>query len=361
MALGAALGALGLLFGAPSLFPAAIALTGVPALAAAWVFVSGRGLRLRRSVPAGPLLEGEAGRLRLELETGRLPPPGGGIVDPLCGEPIPFGSSSFTVDRELSFDRRGRRELGFATARVRDPLALAERRTDSAAGGELLVLPRPHPIRFRAGGEGARSLGTGSRGGGGSGPDSWAAEFEIDGLRPYRDGTPASRIHWPTVARTGELQERRITAGADAARLIVVDPAQPAGEPALDAAVRAAASLCLELAPIGCAVMVPPSSRLVELDSSLHGWPDLHARLALLTAADDAPAVHRIGRAGLAIWVSADPSERPERELRRIPAGRRLLVRPGIAEDAGALFSVAGCVGRAVGAGRRRRTAVVSP
>lgn len=359
-ALGLALVAIAALFGLPSLLPLAAALIVLPLIAIAWVAGATRGLRLHRSVPAGPLLEGEPGKLRLELERGRLPLPGGELIDPLRPAPIGFGLRPPPVDEDLTFPRRGRQPLGRGAAVVRDPLGLAERRVESADGGELIVLPRPQQLRYRAGGAGARSLGAGARGGGGSGPDSWAAEFEIDGLRPYRDGTPASRIHWPTVARTGELQERRITAGADAARLIVIDPTGAADPAALDAAIRAAASLCVELARIGCAVMLPPRSRLVELESSLRGWPELHSRLALLEPDAGAPAVHRIGRAGLAILLSADPSRRPEQELRRIPAARRILVRPGLAEGPAALFSVAGCVGRAVGAARRSRTGVVA-
>ena len=60
--------------------------------------------------------------------------------------------------------------------------------------------------------------------------ETGAVDLEIDGLRPYRQGSPASRIHWPTVARTGEMYERRFVAGADAAPLIVVD-ASDRGEP----------------------------------------------------------------------------------------------------------------------------------
>ena len=50
----------------------------------------------------------------------------------------------------------------------------------------------------------------------------------MDGLRPYRPGSPASRIHWRTVARSGEMYEKRFVAGADAAPLIVLDPTSPA-------------------------------------------------------------------------------------------------------------------------------------
>ena len=46
---------------------------------------------------------------------------------------------------------------------------------------------------------------------------------EVDGLRPYRQGTPASRIHWPALARGAGLLERRLRADTDSRPLVVVD------------------------------------------------------------------------------------------------------------------------------------------
>src|SRR5204863_6364917 len=78
---------------------------------------------------------------------------------------------------------------------------------------------------------------------------------EVDSLRPHRSGMPASRIHWPTVARSGVLMERRLVTDADERPLIVVDPRAAVSSEALDTAVRAAASLCAPLARQGgCAV-----------------------------------------------------------------------------------------------------------
>ena len=51
----------------------------------------------------------------------------------------------------------------------------------------------------------------------------------MESLRPYREGAPASRIHWPTVARVGTLMERRLLADSDSQPLVVVDPTHPSG------------------------------------------------------------------------------------------------------------------------------------
>jgi len=361
--LGLAFLAGGALFGLPSLYPPGVAFVIVPLAAVACVRLAVLRLRLRREVPQGPLIEGRAYQLGLELSSGLVPPPGGVIVDPLLREPLPLVGRSRRWDSEISFPRRGRLTLGSAEAMVRDPFGLSEARRRTAEAGEVVVLPRTEPIELAAGAGDGRSLGFGERGAAGAGPDSWAAEFEIDGLRPYREGSPATRIHWPTVARTGELHERRITAGARAARLVVLDPQRPRGEAELDAAVRAAASICLELAAgAGCTLIVGSEPRLIELDRRLRGWPAAHHRLALVEADSGPPSTRRIGRAGVLFWVSADLSPAAEQRCRRLPATRRVLVRPGLGRAGGPVaFRVAGCEGAELSAaGHRRRAGVAA-
>ena len=73
--------------------------------------------------------------------------------------------------------------------------------------------------------------------------------IDVDGLRPYRPGTPASRIHWPALARGAGLLERRLRADTDTRPLVVLDARGDGPPEQLDAAVRAAASLVLELGP----------------------------------------------------------------------------------------------------------------
>jgi uncharacterized protein (DUF58 family) len=348
----------GAMFGSPALYPPGVALVLIPLVALAWVRLAALRLQLRREVPEGSLVEDRSYQLVHELSRGLVPPPGGEVADPLLDEPRPLVGGAGQFDGSVSFPRRGRRELGSAEVIVRDPFGLGEARRRTPDAGAVVVLPRTEPIEFTAGGRGGRALGFGERGAGGVGPDSWAAEFEIDGLRPYREGTPAARIHWPTVARTGELHERRITAGAGAARLVVLDPQRPLGEAELDAAVRAAASICQALAPGGGCTLIVGSERVIEIDSRLRGWPAAHHRLALVEADSGAPATRRIGRAGIVFWVSADPSQAAERRCRSLPAVRRVLVRPQPGRSRGlSAFRVAGCEGielSTAGRGRRR-------
>jgi uncharacterized protein (DUF58 family) len=181
-----------------------------------------------------------------------------------------------------------------------------------------------------------------------------AIELEVDGLRAYREGSPASRIHWPAVARTGELIERRLVAGADAAPLVVLDASRPASPEALDAAVRAATSVCRHLAETsGAAILLPGDRRATEVEPELRAWAQVHARLALVEAAASAPAVARAIRPGAVFWVTGRARPSIPAALRN--GGARYLVGPLVEGRGEPAFRVAGCEGRQVGARARPR------
>ena len=149
------------------------------------------------------------------------------------------------------------------------------------------------------------------------------AAVDVDGLRPYRPGTPASRIHWPAVARGAGLIERRLRADGDTRPLIVLD-ARGGGPPELlDAAVRAAASLTLELARSGgCGLLLAGEQRVTTIDRELITWPAAYARLAMIEGGPRraAPALtSAAGRLGAMIYVAVRP---PERLAALLPSGR---------------------------------------
>jgi hypothetical protein len=147
--------------------------------------------------------------------------------------------------------------------------------------------------------------------------------------------------------------ERRLLADSDSRPLVALDPTRPASPEALDAAVSAAASLCVHLARSGgCALLLPGDRRATELDSDLGGWTALHARLALIGPGAGAPAARLDARRGSIYWVTANPDRRLPRTLERAYA-QPYLVTPG--EPGGrAAFRVAGCSGIPVGRGARR-------
>jgi uncharacterized protein (DUF58 family) len=188
-----------------------------------------------------------------------------------------------------------------------------------------------------------------------------AAEAEVDGLRRHRPGTPASRIFWPSLARGGELLERRLSAESDTRPLILLDPRGAESDDDLDAAVRAMASLALHFARrAGCLLAVPGDRRPTHLDATLAGWAHVHARLALVHG-DQAPALGGLAaRRGPVIYVAARRIARPPRALAHAPGASRLLVVPGTLAGRRAAFFVAGCHGYELSGARALRAARVA-
>ena len=355
-ALGLALCLVGATFDTPSLYVPGVALTTIALGAVTWVRLAARGARVTRAPGPHTVVEDEPWPLRLELRTGALPPPGGELIEPLLGWPVPVaGRWSRRIRINVRFSRRGRRRLDPTLLVVRDPLGLDRAEILGEGGEELLVLPRVEPVEpVRGGGAGGGAAGEGEQFGPIRRLDRSPAELEIDGLRPYRPGAPASRIHWPTVARSGEMLERRLVAGLDAAPLVVLDATRPESEKALDAAVRAAGSLCVHLARFGgCAILLPGERRAVEVGADLGAWPAVHVRLALVEPTAAAPALSRSGRSGAVIWVAARKHAHPPLALERLPAGSRWLVVPRPPRGLPPAFTVAGCTGVRVDRARR--------
>ncbi len=282
------------------------------------------------------------------VHRGMLAPPGGAVVDPLApaGVPLPSGLEGH-VRFATTFPRRGLRTLAPPELRLGDPLGLARvavRGTGPA--DELLVLPRIEPVLAPDGGvhgrAGLRAIGI------------EAAAVEVDGLRPYREGAPASRIHWPAVARGAGLIERRLRADADSRPLVVLDARGPRREEDLDAAVRAAASIAFALAKAGgCGLLLPGERRPLTIEGLDGAWPVAHARLALVAAGGAAPAVTPGSvRAGTVILVAARAVSALPPGLAAAARGPRLIVVPGSLEGRRPVLSVAGCEGYALRAAR---------
>lgn len=340
----AALGALLLLvagtFDAEPFYVTGTALALLGAGAAIWIGAGAWGASIRREVDRRSVVEDEPLTVRVEARAGRLPLPPGYIDEPLLAEPVALaaGRRRARLRVEASFGRRGRRLLPPPTVVFRDPLGLAERRIQAQGPDEVLVLPRTHPVR---------PLG---EGGGGSDARARAlltaaAETELDGLRPHREGAPASRIHWPALARGAGLMERKMVAEADSRPLVVLDPRGAVRPGDLDAAVRAAASLVVHFARrSGCSLLLPGDRRAARVEPDLGGWPPLHVRLALLDDAHGPVLTAAHNRRGLVMFVAARRLDRPPRGLGRTPGGL-LLVVPGELPGRRAVVEVAGCRG----------------
>jgi uncharacterized protein (DUF58 family) len=354
----------GVFFDSPSLFVPGVGLALLAGGARLWVALAARGTRVERERGPASVVEDEPYPLRIRIRRG-LVPPRGELTDPLLDEPVPvqvsLGGRVSQISLPIRFERRGRRRLEPARLVVRDPLGLYAREVQSEGGGELLVLPRVEPVLAPSAGGGGAGDGDAAELGEGAGVsalDSRAIDFEVDGLRPYREGSPASRIHWPAVARTGELIERRLVAGGDQTPLVYLDTQRPDNEASLDMAVRAAASLCVHLARSegGCTLLSPGDRRPLQIDSELRAWPVAHARLALVEAGDATPSLATTRNIGAILWVTGRGG-RPPRAGRGPTAPISHLVSPSPLAGLPVRFTVAGCHGQSLSGASRRRAA----
>ncbi len=358
-------------FDAAPLFVPAVAFVLLGVLAPAWVWITARGARAQRILHVDRIVEDEPLAATIEVRRGRLGLPGAEVFDPFTGSRLEVsgplsplqGGRRASVRVTTRFSRRGLHTLAPPSLLVRDPLELAHVEAVSAEPSqELLVLPRTEPVRWMVS-ERTRRFEL---------PDGHAtaealAAVDVDGLRPYRPGTSASRIYWPAVARGAGLIERRLRADGDTRPLVVLDAR--GGVPArLDAAVRAAASLALELARDGgCGLLLPGEQRATTIDRELITWPAAYARLALVEGGGGSrpPALGLAsGRIGPMIYVAAKPPERMPALAPGREGGLTILVvpseglvdgrPPGIRMPMRATLEVSGCRGFLLGARRER-------
>lgn len=346
--LGAALGLSAWAFDAEPLWVAAGALVALAVIAYAWVRLAADRAGVTRTLAVHRIQEGEEVPVTIDVRAGGgLPFPGGAVQDTLVRRPVDLraGGRGVRIRARARFDRRGLHGLPPTRVTVADPFGLSARRLQ--AGGEddeVLVLPRIEPVLTPGDGQEAGRPAQGRLTG--------AAATDIDGVGPLRDGTPASRVYWPAVARGAEPLERRFRPDGDGRPLVVLDPRAPATADDLDAAVRATASLVVHLARAGgCWLLLPGDRRPIAVEPSLAGWDTLHARLALVHDRQVPALSSLVGRRGAVLLVSARRRDRPPTTLQ---GGARTLVVPGELAGRGPVFTVAGCHGYAIGRPARR-------
>jgi uncharacterized protein (DUF58 family) len=364
---GLALILVALLFDAGPSFVPGVALVVLAVAAPVWVGLAAEAASIERHLESERVVEDEPIEATIEVTRGHWGLPGAAVLDPLAGKPVAIhapmslisGGRSASVRIVACFPRRGVRRIDPPTLIVSDALELARVvRVSPSPAQEILVLPRTERVRWvpGAGEKWRRAAGVAA-------VEPMGAT-EVDGLRPYRHGTPASRIHWPALARGAGLLERRLRADTDSRPLVVVD-ARGSGPPEhLDAAVRAAASLVLELGKrSGCGLLLPGEHRPLEIEPDLAAWPIAHARLALVEggvggSGSRAPSLAQGARSAQVVYVAATPQ--PRLPVGLAGAGVRAAVvvvpKPLASQPAhDATFEVAGCIGFVVGAGRRPR------
>lgn len=343
-------------FDSSTLFVPAVALLVLPVLVKVWIWLTWRVASVERDLEAERVIEDEPVEARIELR-GPLGLPGAELCDPLASGSIGISAAPWTRQVELRvlarFPTRGRVPLPPPELRLGDQMGLVQAsRFGSNRRQELLVLPRTERVSWRKGGAraGLRNPGEANT------PEPTGAT-EPDGLRQYQPGTPASRIHWPALARGAGLLERRLLADRESSPMVVLDGRCVATGALLDAAVRGAASLTLELARReGCDLLLPGHRRPMHIGRDLGAWPAAHAQLALVEGGPEAPppALGGRTRADRIFYVAAHPLTRLPTSTSR--AGVILVLPSELAASVGRapVLDVSGCTGFLLDSSRRR-------
>jgi uncharacterized protein (DUF58 family) len=267
-----------------TLFALAMGLLVTVAGATALTLSAASRLSISRSLPVREVREDEPLALEFAVRLPRwLPARIEVLTGPRAWTPLDGPGGAV----ELLIDRRGAHLVGPSQVRLGDPFGIVRRRVRAGKPEPVLVLPEigvDTPIDPP---RGAR-----------------ADDLDPDGLRPYVPGSPISRIHWASLARGGELQERRMIAPPTGLPLVIVDTTGADDPRAIDWVARASAGSVLALARGGgCEVLLPGvPTPLPAVDGP--SWRGVHRRLALLDADHNGVmAVPPSGRASSIIRV----------------------------------------------------------
>jgi uncharacterized protein (DUF58 family) len=236
--------------GAPDLHMVAVGMLTLVPLAALLVRTARHDLAATRRLSSRRVFPGTRVRIDLDLRNrgrrrtslllleDRLPPSLGVPARAVTGEIRP--GAGHTVSYHLTPRARGRYAVGPLSAWVADPFDLVRLRIDFGERHDLVVYPAvedlgPSPSAAPVGGAGESSTRQLFR----TGDDFYT-------MRGYEIGDDLRKIHWPSVARTGELMIRQDEAVRRASALLFLDTrasALGAWPEAFERAVSVAASI----------------------------------------------------------------------------------------------------------------------
>jgi uncharacterized protein (DUF58 family) len=271
---GLATGSLGLalllaaaLLGSVALFAFALGLLVLVATCLTATLVGAARVVVERTVDQAEVVEGRPVTLRFRVRGPRGLP----VHAEVRGADGTWQRLERDSSRSCVIERPGPHLVDPSGVRVRDDLGLfASRRRTAGDPAVVLVLPAPASVALPQQAPGTYPGG----------------DPEPDGLQPYSRGTPVGRIHWPSVARAGEWQERRVLSAPQGMPFVIVDLSGAPSEEAVDWTLRAAAGQIYSLARGGgCRVLLPGERLPLPVENVAEGWPGMHRRLAGLRSA----------------------------------------------------------------------------
>jgi uncharacterized protein (DUF58 family) len=245
--------------GSPTLHMIAVGLVVLPFVAAAFARWSRQRLRVRRRLSEARVRPGQ--RITVDLEVENLSPAPTSFLLLEDRLPAALGRSARLVltgltprsKQRVTYtvapQRRGRYLLGPVSIDLSDPFALTKLQVEFDDRDELLVTPQiedliggPNsPFGMTSGLAMARSL--------------FRTGDEFYTMRPYLEGDDLRRIHWPSVARSGELMIRQDESTRRSTAVLFVDTRESAigqvQSPSFEKAISAAASIGVLLCRYG--------------------------------------------------------------------------------------------------------------
>jgi uncharacterized protein (DUF58 family) len=256
---GLGLWALARVTGSTTVHMVAVGLVVLPFAAALFARWGRLRLRVRRRLSDARVRPGQRVTIDLEVEN-RSPAPTSFLlledqVPPALGRSARLviaglrGRGKTRVGYTLAPQRRGRYSLGPLTIDLSDPFALTKVRVEFDEREELIVTPEVEdlvggpnsPFGMTSGLAMARNL--------------FRTGDEFYTMRPYVTGDDLRRIHWPSVARSGELMIRQDESTRRSTAVLFVDTRETAigqiHSPAFEKAISAAASVGVLLVRYG--------------------------------------------------------------------------------------------------------------
>jgi len=239
------------LLGSPGLEVVAIGIAVLPLLAAWATKRSARKILIRRRLSDVRVAPGTRVQVTLELENAspiptsfllledRLPTPLGRAARLVMGgiDPSTRERATYTLIPQA----RGRYTIGPLVVDVSDPFALTRLRLEFDEREELLVTPEIEDLGA------APDPSSGPTFGASRARQLFRTGEEYYTMRQYQEGDDLRRIHWPSVARTGELMIRQDESTRRASGLVFFDTRAAAlgksHTPAFERGVSVAASI----------------------------------------------------------------------------------------------------------------------
>ena len=318
--------------GAPGLEVVAVGLVGLPFVALAFARWGRRRLSVRRRLSDVRVAPGSRVTVQLDVENRSVAPTSFLLIEdrlpPALGRPARLvvvgvaGRTGQRVSYTVLPQSRGRYRVGPLSVDMADAFGLTRRRMEFDERDELLVTPEiedlstpPDPAQGPSFGftRARQLLRTGE---------------EYYTMRQYREGDDLRRLHWPSVARTGELMIRQDEATRRATGLVFLDNRQAAiGQThgsAFERAVSVAASVGVLLTRAGFSLRFAtaelPATPVVE-----ERFLDTLAGVTHSPARTIGPALARLRGAASAdtslVFVSAPPAPTELAALLRSTAG----------------------------------------